>query len=260
MRETGRTIPWELKPNEPMLSRATDPSLRECSLVRNEILGWTFYADLCATRSAPLRQPKGLEGGTVLSETGDNLVAVLLALSTNQHFRDQWEELLSFLSAAIPEFETLTTTPDFSGKYVDLQWRERGVQGTLSAADLSDGILRLLILGAICCNPYPASLICIDEPEIGIHPRLLPLVGGLLQRASDRSQVIVLTHSPDLLYDMPLESIGVLRKRDGEAQIVWPRNHDLLYHILTEEIAGERQVDYDRLRLAHASGEMDELE
>jgi predicted ATPase len=180
-------------------------------------------------------------------------------MSTNLDFREQWEELQSFLRAAIPEFVALTPMPASGSRYAAVQWRERDVSATLSAADLSDGVLRLLILGVICLSPRPPTLICIDEPETGLHPKLLPLVSGLLQHASDRSQVIVLTHSPDLLYGMPLESIAVLRKRDGEAQIVWPKDHDILADILTEEVAGERQVDRDRLRDALISGEMDEL-
>ena len=71
--------------------------------------------------------------------------------------------------------------------------------------------------------------------------------------------MIVLTHSPELLYGMAIESIAVLRKRNGEAQIVWPKDHELLAGLLTEEVAGEREVDRERLREAFISGEMDEL-
>lgn len=250
---------WRLEPNEPMLSRAVDPRLRDAAWVRNEILGWRFYTELRATRTAPLREPQGLGGEPGLRESGENLALALLSLFSNLDHQEKRDDLLSYLRSAVPEMTKFAPALDASGKYVLLQWREQDVESTLSASDLSDGILRLLLLGVICCNPVPPRLICIDEPEIGLHPKLLPLVGGLLQHASDRSQIIVLTHSPQLLYDVPLENIAVLRKRDGEAQIVWPRNHDLLYHLLTEEIAGERQVDYDRLCRAHTSGEMDEL-
>jgi predicted ATPase len=252
---------WEWFPasNEPLLSHATDPHQQQCFLVRNAILGWRFHVDPYVTRSAQSRQPPPIAGELVLDATGSNLASVLLTLATNLEFREQWDELQSFLSAAMPEFIALTPMPVPGTRYAAIQWRERDVSATLSAADLSDGVLRLLILGVICLSPHPPTLICIDEPAIGLHPKVLPLVGGLLRRAARSSQVIVLTHSPEMLYGMPLESIAVMRKENGEAQIVWPREHKVLYEILTEEVAGERELNYERLSEAFFSGELDQL-
>ena len=72
-----------LEPNEPMLSRAVDPRLRDAAWVRNEILGWRFYTELRATRTAPLREPQGLGGEPGLRESGDNLALALLSLFSN---------------------------------------------------------------------------------------------------------------------------------------------------------------------------------
>jgi len=248
-----------LDPAEAMLSRMTDPRARDSWRFRNAVLGWQFFSQLEVNRTATVRMPQVVEGGTTLNESGSNLSSVLLSLFTNLDYDAQREDFLSFVRSAVPEFRTLTPTPDPSTGQVVLQWVEREVGVKLSATDLSDGVLRVLMLGAICCNPHPPSLICIDEPEIGLHPKLLPLVGGLLRRAAERTQLIVLTHSPDLLLGMPLESIAVMRKREGEAQIVWPKDHDILYDILTEEVAGERELDRERFRDAFTSGELDEL-
>lgn len=257
--ELDRAKEWPLKPNEPMLSKATDPRAADSLVFRNDLLNWRFYTEFEVTRTAPLRERQVMGGPTTLDESGENLSSVLLSLFTNLEYEEHREELLSFLRTAVPEFEKLTPTPDPSGKYVLLQWREKDVSTTLSATDLSDGVLRLLLLGVICCNPHPPSLICIDEPEIGLHPKVLPLVGALLRRAAQRTQVIVLTHSPDLLYGMPIESVAVLRKEDGEAKIVWPKDNDLLRELVSEEVAGEWQVDPERLRDAFISGELDVL-
>ena len=257
--ELDRTKEWHLEPNEPMLSRATDPKAAKSCAFRNDVLGWRFYTELQVHRVAPLRQPQPLESGTALAEDGSNLASVLLSLFTNLDYQEQRDEFLSFLRSAVPGFRTLTPTPDSISNHVILQWVEDGVDAKLSAADLSDGVLRLLAIGAICCNPHPPSLICIDEPEIGLHPSVLPLVGGLLRCAARRSQVIVLTHSPDLLYGMPMESIAVMRREEGEARIVWPGNEDLLCNLVSREVAGERELDPERLRQAYLSGELDTL-
>ena len=258
--ERGKGMTWHLAPNEPLLSRATDGSyFPESSLVRNTILRWRFHTQIRVDRDSQQRIGCPIGGETALDNTAGNLLSVLLALQTNVKYREQWDELLGFLRTAVPQFQSLSLTPDPSGKYVLLQWSEEGVDATLSSSDLSDGVLRVLVLGAICCNPHPPTLICIDEPEIGLHPTVLPLVGGLLRCAARRSQVIVLTHSPDLLYGMPIESIAVMRREEGEARIVWPKDVELLCNLVSREVAGERELDPERLRQAYLSGELDSL-
>ncbi|MCI4029887.1 AAA family ATPase [Dickeya dianthicola] len=71
---------------------------------------------------------------------------------------------------------------------------------TIPATRLSDGTLRYLCLLAVLCHPNPPPLICLEEPELGLHPDVLPTLGELLKEASCRTQVIVTTHS-DVLVD-----------------------------------------------------------
>jgi predicted ATPase len=68
-----------------------------------------------------------------------------------------------------------------------------------SAASLSDGTLRFLMLVAILANPEPGDFIAIDEPETGLHPNMFPIIAELAIEASDRTQVIFTTHSPQFL-------------------------------------------------------------
>ena len=65
--------------------------------------------------------------------------------------------------------------------------------------DLSDGTIRFLYLLAILGNPDPPPLICIDEPEIGLHPSMLPIVAEHAAEAALRTQVVLTTHSAELL-------------------------------------------------------------
>jgi predicted ATPase len=88
---------------------------------------------------------------------------------------------------------------------------------TLPATRLSDGTLRYLCLLAILCNPDPPPLTCIEEPELGLHPDLLPKVADLLVEASKRTQLVVTTHS-DILVDAMTEhpeDVVVFEKHDG---------------------------------------------
>jgi predicted ATPase len=74
----------------------------------------------------------------------------------------------------------------------------------IPASRLSDGTLRFLCLLAILCDPDPPPLICIEEPELGLHPDMLPRIAELMVTASQRTQLIVTTHS-DILIDCMTE-------------------------------------------------------
>ncbi|MCH7745224.1 MAG: AAA family ATPase, partial [Chloroflexi bacterium] len=92
--------------------------------------------------------------------------------------------------------------------------REKGLTKPIPATRLSDGTLRFLSLLTILCHPKPPPLICIEEPELGLHPDIIPLIAELLRDASERTQLIVTTHSErliDELSDIP-ESVVVCER------------------------------------------------
>lgn len=92
---------------------------------------------------------------------------------------------------------------------------------SIPATRLSDGTLRYLCLLAILCNPKPPPLICIEEPELGLHPDIMPRIAELLITASQRTQLIVTTHSAgiiDALSDQP-ESVLVAERTSGSTHV-----------------------------------------
>ena len=91
----------------------------------------------------------------------------------------------------------------------------------IPATRLSDGTLRYLCLLAILCDPEPPPLICIEEPELGLHPDILPKVADLLKAASEQTQIIVTTHSDilvDAMTDCP-ETVVVCEKHEGKTEM-----------------------------------------
>ncbi len=92
---------------------------------------------------------------------------------------------------------------------------------TIPATRLSDGTLRYLCLLAILCDPTPPPLICIEEPELGLHPDVLIGLSDLLVDASARTQLIVTTHSDiiiDAMTERP-ESVVVCEKHEGKTHM-----------------------------------------
>lgn len=100
---------------------------------------------------------------------------------------------------------------------------------SIPATRLSDGTLRYLCLLAILCDPEPPPLICIEEPELGLHPDILPKVGDLLKAAAERTQIIVTTHS-DILVDTMTETpevVVVCAKQQGKTTMERLKSEDL---------------------------------
>lgn len=90
----------------------------------------------------------------------------------------------------------------------------------IPASRLSDGTLRYLCLLAILCDPEPPALVCIEEPELGLHPDIIPKIADLLLAASERTQLVVTTHS-DILVDAMTEqpeAVVVVEKHNGQTE------------------------------------------
>jgi len=116
---------------------------------------------------------------------------------------------------------------DLQGFFVRIEggtvqvWFSEENDRTIPATRLSDGSLRYLCLLTLLCDPAPPPLICIEEPELGLHPDLLPGLADLLVEASSRTQLIVTTHS-DILIDAFTErpeDVVVFEKHDGATQL-----------------------------------------
>jgi predicted ATPase len=85
---------------------------------------------------------------------------------------------------------------------------------------MSDGSLRLLCWLTLSLSPNLPPLICIDEPEVGLHPRALSTLAGLFKIASARSQLLMSTQSPYFLSQFSPKDIAVMRKHAGRVSLV----------------------------------------
>ena len=98
---------------------------------------------------------------------------------------------------------------------IQLQWRQNDSDYPFLASQLSDGSLRFICLVTALLQPEPPSTIIIDEPELGLHPYAIHLLGALLRSASKRMQVIIATQSPQLLDEFSVDDLIVVELEDG---------------------------------------------
>jgi len=161
------------------------------------LAGWSIYHDLHVNMDAPIRQPTIARHETRVEPDGQNLISVLHTLYTGN--RDFKNDINLAMHAAFGEDFDELVFPPAADQRIQLRVRWKTLSREQSAADLSDGTLRFLFLLTVLASPDPAPLIAIDEPETGLHPSMLPIVAEYAVDASDRTQVILTTHSPQLL-------------------------------------------------------------
>ncbi len=120
-----------------------------------------------------------------------------------------------YLKRFLPRFERLSTR--VSGGTIMLYLHEEGVLAPIPASRISDGTLRFIALLTVLLSPTPPPVVCIEEPELGIHPDALDLLAELLVEASGRSQIIVTTHADGLVSELTehLDSVLVCEHLGG---------------------------------------------
>ena len=166
-------------------------------------------------RNAAHRAPQQTDvRNDVLLEDFSNIGLFLSRLKKSPKAKKAFLDNLRKLYDGLTDFEVVT-----EGGSVQVFLHEEDF--AIPATRLSDGSLRFLCLLAILCDPEPPPLICMEEPELGLHPDILPTVADLLKEASQRTQLIVTTHSDilvDAMTDCP-ESVVVCEKHEGKTEM-----------------------------------------
>ncbi|MCY7261116.1 MULTISPECIES: AAA family ATPase [Pseudomonas] len=191
--------------------------------MREFIRRWRFYDHFRSDSEAPVRQPQLGTRTPVLHHDGRDLAA---ALQTIREIGDP-EALQAAISDAFPGAR-LNIAPLQGGRFA-IEFYQEGLLRPLSAAELSDGTLRYLLLVAALLTPRPPSLMVLNEPETSLHPDLLPALARLIIRASEQCQVWVVSHARRLiaaLQEDPECNCIVLEKELGQTGIVGQRMLD----------------------------------
>jgi predicted ATPase len=209
---------WDVrKLNQLGLGAITDSTLSTLFNLREFIRGWRFYNSFHIDNEK-IRKSVLTSQEPVLREDAGNLSAVLFYLMT-EHL-ESFMELKYIIKMAIPGFLDLNVKARGGPGEVIAFWREKAIDTELSLADLSDGTLRFITWATLCMLPSPPPLICIDEPDLGVHPRTLPILSGLFEKASEKTQLILATHISYFLSQFDSANIAVMKKESGKSVFI----------------------------------------
>ena len=213
-----RLIREDMEPDQSILSQRRDPdSYPELTYLANQFQRMRFYREWDLGRHTPprLAQKPDLPQDFLLDDAS-NLGLVLSDLLNQPLVKEQ---ILDRMRDFYQSFNDVNVT--VSAGAVQIYFHEENLRLPVPATRLSDGSLRYLCLLAVLCHPTPPPVICIEEPELGLHPDVIPEVAKLLVEASSRSQIFVTTHSDilvDALTDVP-EAVIVCEKSEGATHL-----------------------------------------
>jgi predicted ATPase len=234
------TDPYE----EQLLPRArseagiSDPTLtRVAGWVRYRLGTWTTYHFHDTSAHASLRKTAHLHDNRFLRPDGSNLAAFLYLL--RERYPEAYRTILLAIQRITPFFgdfvlEPLALRPDA----IRLEWRHKDSDKYFDVSSLSDGTLRFIALATLLLQPKELRppIILIDEPELGLHPAAITMLGSLVRMASNDSQVILSTQSSLFLDEfepqdvLVAERVGMtteLRRLDPGPLQAWLEDYSL---------------------------------
>ena len=208
----------DLPLDQSVLSQRKDPDqYPEVTWLGRQYSAVKFFREWNLGRNTAPRKPQATDlTSDFLRDDAANLALVLNDLEHRSDLRRSLLERLKDADGSIEDFSTKVL-----GGTIQLFLHYAGLGSPVPATRLSDGTIRYLCLLAVLCHPVPPPLVCLEEPELGLHPDLLPGLADLLVEASDRMQLIVTTHSDTLVDGLKTpEDVVICEKRQGATQMV----------------------------------------
>lgn len=182
----------------------------------SSIANWKVFHFHDTSDTAGVKRWGSVQDTEYLRADASNLAAYLYWLSENHPL--VLEQIRRTVQLAIPQFDNFILKPrelQTQEQQINLQWKQKNSDYTLWPSQLSDGSIRFICLVTALLQPDPPSTIIIDEPELGLHPYAITLLGSLLRSAALRMQVIVSTQSVPLVNEFAIDDLIIVERENG---------------------------------------------
>ena len=205
----------------------------------SSIASWKVFHFHDTSDTAGVKRLGSLQDNEYLRPDASNLAAYLYRLS--EESPDILDQIRKTVQLAIPFFDDFILKPNklkTEEEQIRLLWKQKNSDYALWPSQLSDGSIRFICLVTALLQPDPPSTIIIDEPELGLHPYAITLLGGLLRSAATRMQVIVSTQSVALVNEFTIGDLIIVELENGST--VFKRHEEAEFKIwLSDYSVGE---------------------
>jgi len=198
-----------------LINVATLSDNKTAQIIFKLIRNCAVYQFHNTSETANIRQRWSIEENRYLREDGGNLAPFLLRLKENEPIH--YQRIVETISQIAPFFINFVLEP--VSNFVILQWRERQINLVFSSHQASDGTLRTMALVTLLLQPQNnlPDVLILDEPELGLHPYAINIIGGLIKSVSEHCQVIIATQSPQLIDCFEPEDIIVVERKNSRS-------------------------------------------
>ena len=182
--------------------------------------------------TARIRTKWNMNDNRFLKEDGANIAPLLYRLKSEEG--QCYQRIVDNLRLILPFFSDFELEPEY--RSLLLAWRERGSDQIFDVSQASDGMLRAIALVTLLLQPEEIlpDLLILDEPELGLHPYAINVIGGLIRAVSEKVQVIIATQSTAFLDCFELDDIVVVDRKGRESVFRRQESTDALEEWLEE--------------------------
>ncbi len=202
---------------EALLKDAIDPKRwSKADYCYESISSWKIFHFHDTSDTAGVKRSVSVDDAEYLRSDASNLAAYLYRMRRRNP--DSYNQIRKIVQLAIPFFDDFVLKPQVQSnedEQIRLLWQQKNSDYPMWPTQLSDGSIRFICLATALLQPNPPSTIIIDEPELGLHPYALTLLGSLMRSASTQMQIIVSTQSVPLLNEFSIDDLIVVEREEG---------------------------------------------
>lgn len=196
------------------------------------------YSFQDTSHRAYVRRSANISDNRYLMHDGGNLAAILFHLKKNNP--DRYQKIRDTIETVFPPFEDFILELSGSSKQIiTLKLKEKGIHKGFAAAHLSEGLLRMICLTTLLLQAELPAITVIEEPELGLHPRAINLLADMLNIASQSTQIIISTHSVELVDQFAPERTIIVERDDQGVSVFKRLPHAPLEEWLEKYSVGE---------------------
>ena len=186
------------------------------SFITPALKSWIIYHFHDTSDTASVKQFCEINNNIVLESDAGNLAAFLYRLRSEKPVH--YKSILKATQRIAPFLKDFILRPNPLRKStIQFEWQGKESDQPFTASQLSDGTIRFICLATVLLQPEPPKTIIIDEPELGLHPYALSVLGSLLRSTSSRCQIILSTQSVQLVNEFEPEDIVVVDRENGQS-------------------------------------------
>lgn len=201
---------------ETMLNEAADKGNLTGKNVRNMLGKCRVFQFHDTSETSNIRKSGKIDDYKYLRSDAGNLASFLYMLKEKRI--QNYNHIVSTVRLVAPHFGDFNLGPDeINNNIILLNWKEKGSDYSFGPHQLSDGLLRFMALTTLLLQPidFLPSLIIIDEPELGLHPYAINILGSLIRKASNYCQIVLATQSEALVDQFEADNIIVVTREEG---------------------------------------------